>query len=71
MKIGSPLTRVESPTAVRPPGWIDLRGSIGSDVRDAMGLGLDFKDEKESEKAEEKKEEEHKTPVGDDFGNSS
>jgi len=71
MKIGSPLTRLESPTAVRPPGSIDLRGSIGSDVRDAMGIGLDFKDEKESEMAEKKKEERQIPPLGNDFGNGS
>jgi len=71
MKIGSSLTRLESPTAVRPPGSIDPRASISSDVRDAMGIGLDFKDEKESEKGEKKKEEQEIPSSGEAFGNSS
>lgn len=67
MKVENPLTRVESPAAVRPPGWVDPRGSIGGDVRAAMGIGLDFLDDKEAEKKKQPP-----TPsTAEDFGNSS
>jgi hypothetical protein len=74
MKVESSVTRGESPAAVRPADWADPGASIGSDVRAAMGLGLDFADEKDTEKAQEKKKEDEKVQTAslvDDFGNSS
>ena len=79
MKMEVPLTRVESPAAVRPPDWTDPRGSIGGDVRAAMGIMMGVPDEKDAEKAEADKSQEADTRKGepqtpklaDEFGNSS
>jgi hypothetical protein len=77
MKIESPLIRVESPAAVRPPDWADPRGSIGGDVRAAMGIMMGM-DEKDAEKAAEEKRKEAERNKGepqmpksaDEFGNN-
>jgi hypothetical protein len=78
MKMENPLTRVESPAAVRPPDWTDPRGSIGGDVRTAMEIMLGM-DEKDAEKALEEKRKAAETNKGelqtpklaDEFGNNS